>query len=169
MVTDWLARVLVRDIDSVRDQINAYTDEADIWRLVPGVANSAGTLALHIAGNIQHYIGAQLGATGYVRDRDAEFGARDVPRSEILAQIEAARMALARALPNVKADALASAYALEVGGVRPSTGQFLIHLAAHLAYHLGQIDYHRRAVTAQPSIGGMQSIPALVATDASES
>jgi uncharacterized damage-inducible protein DinB len=168
MVTDWLARVLVRDIDSVRDQINAYADEADIWRPVPGVANSAGTLALHIAGNIQHYIGAQLGATGYVRDRDGEFSARDVPRSEILAQIEAARMALAQALPDMKADALESAYTIDVAGVRPSTGQFLIHLATHLAYHLGQIDYHRRAITAEPSIGGMQSIPALIASDESE-
>jgi uncharacterized damage-inducible protein DinB len=165
MYSDWIARVLIRDIDSVSDQLNAYTDEADIWRLAPGIANSAGTLALHLAGNIQHYIGAQLGGTGYVRDRDAEFNARNVPRSELLAQIEAARMALLKALPDIAAKATESAYPLEVAGVRLSTGQFLVHLAAHLAYHLGQIDYHRRVVTANGHIGGMQSIPALVAPD----
>lgn len=168
MYTDWIARVLIRDLDSVRDQLNAYNEEADIWRLVPGIANSAGTLALHLAGNIQHYIGAQLGATGYVRDRDNEFSARDVPRSELLEQIEAARTALEKALPDMGGDVLNSAYTIDVAGVRPSTGQFLVHLATHLAYHLGQIDYHRRAVTAQPSIGGMQSIPALIASDGSE-
>jgi hypothetical protein len=169
MYSDWIARVMIRDIDSVRDQLNAYTDEADMWRLVPGIANSGGTLALHLAGNIQHYIGAQLGMTGYVRDRDAEFSARNVPRSELLEQIEAARTALLKTLPAIEAETLYSAYPTEVAGVRPSTGQFLVHLAAHLAYHLGQIDYHRRTVTGQGSIGGMQSIPTLTASGNSES
>ncbi len=168
MFSDWIARVLIRDIDSVRDQLDAYTDETDIWRLVPGIANSAGTLALHLAGNIQHYIGGRLGATHYVRDRDAEFSARNVPRSELLAQIAAARTALLETLPDIEADTLDSAYPIEVAGVRPSTGQFLVHLATHLAYHLGQIDYHRRVVTANGPIGGMQSIPALIPSGAAE-
>jgi len=168
MFSDWIARVMIRDIDSVRDQLNAYTDETDIWRLVPGIANSAGTLALHLAGNVQYYIGAHLGATGYVRDREAEFTARDVPRSELLAQIEAARTALMKTLPALDAGALDSVYPTEVAGLRPSVGQFLVHLATHLAYHLGQIDYHRRTVTANGAIRGMQSIPALIAPVNSE-
>ena len=168
MFSDWIARVMIRDIDSVRDHLNAHTDETDIWRLVPGMANSTGTLALHLAGNIQYYIGAQLGGTGYVRDREAEFTARNVPRSEMLAQIEAARTALLTTLPDIEDDTLDSAYPIEVAGVRPSTGQFLVHLATHLAYHLGQIDYHRRTVTAKGSIPGMQSIPPLIASGDSE-
>jgi len=162
MFSDWNARVMIRDISSVRDQINAYTDEADIWRLPPGIANSAGTLALHLAGNIQHYVGAVLGGTGYVRDREAEFSVRDLPRSELLAQVEKARAALSRTLSDIETDTLDSLYPIEIASVRLSTGQFLVHLATHLAYHLGQIDYHRRAVTKEGSIRGMQSIPSLV-------
>ncbi len=168
MFSDWNARVMIRDISSVRDQISAYTDEADIWRLPPGIANSAGTLALHLAGNIQHYVGAVLGGTGYVRDRETEFTAREVPRSELLAQVEAARAALLTTLAHIKADTLDSVYPIEIAGVRLSTGQFLVHLATHLAYHLGQIDYHRRSVTGQGSIKGMQSIPALTASGEQE-
>jgi uncharacterized damage-inducible protein DinB len=162
MFSDWNARVMIRDIDSVRDQINAYADEADIWQLAPGIANSAGTLALHLAGNIQHYIGAVLGGSGYIRDREVEFTAREVPRSELLAQIETARAAMSKTLSDIEADTLDSVYPIEVAGMRLSTGQFLVHLATHLAYHLGQIDYHRRAVTREGSIRGMQSIPSLV-------
>lgn len=165
MNADWISRVLMRDLDSLSDQLNAYTDEADIWRTVPGIANSAGTLALHLAGNIQHFIGAQLGETGYVRDRDAEFGRRDLPRRELLEQIDAARTALETGLSQLEAGALDSPYPLELAGTRAATGQFIVHLVAHLAYHLGQVDYLRRYVTASGSIPGMQSIPALLAAD----
>lgn len=165
MNADWIARVLMRDLDSLSDQLNAYTDEADIWRPIPGIANTAGTLALHLAGNIQHFVGAQLGETGYVRDRDAEFGRRDVPRRELLEQVAAARKAVEKASSRLDAGALDSPYPIELAGTRAATGLFLVHLIAHLAYHLGQLDYHRRFVTAGGSVRGMQSIPALVAPD----
>lgn len=163
MYADWTARVMMRDLESLTDQLNDYQDEADIWQLVPGVANSAGTLALHLAGNIQYYIGALLGGTGYVRDRKAEFATRDVSRAELLEQIDAARAALRQTVSRIDTGTLDSAYAIEVAGTSLSTGQFLLHLAAHLAYHLGQVDYHRRFVTGSGPVGGMQSIPALVA------
>jgi uncharacterized damage-inducible protein DinB len=163
MYADWIARVLMRDLESLVGQLNDYEDEADIWRLVPGVANSAGTLALHLAGNIQYYIGALLAGTGYVRDREAEFATRDVSRVELLQQIGAARAALKQAVSRLDTGTLDSAYPIEVAGQRLSTGQFVLHLAAHLAYHLGQVDYHRRFVTGSGPVGGMQSIPALVA------
>jgi hypothetical protein len=61
----------------------------------------------------------------------------------------------------VSDEVLASEYPAVIGGARLTTGQFLIHLAAHLAYHLGQVDYHRRIVSEGSSLEGMQSIPAL--------
>jgi hypothetical protein len=161
MATDWLARVILRDLESLCVQLNGYQDERDIWKLVPGVTNSAGTLALHLAGNLQHYIGAQLGRTAYVRDREAEFDTRDVPRAELLQRIEDARRAVQVGLREIRDETLDEEYPLEVGGVRPGTGLFLLHLATHLAYHLGQVDYHRRVVTGETSLAGMQSVPAL--------
>jgi hypothetical protein len=162
MTTDWIRRVMARDLTALGAQIEAYADERDIWKLVPGIENSAGTLALHLAGNIQHYIGAQFGGTGYVRDRDAEFTTRGVPQAELLELVEGAGAALQAGFDAIDDGALDETYPLDLGGVTPSTGQTLLHLAAHLAYHLGQIDYHRRIVTGASSVAGMQTTRRLV-------
>ena len=154
MTSDWLLRVMDRDLRCLAEQIEAYPSEADIWKLVPGVSNSPGTLALHLAGNIQHYIGKQLGGTDYVRDRDAEFSRRDVPRPVILEELEAARSALRTGLAGLGDEDLAIEYPEKVGAFL-NTGQFMIHLAAHLAFHLGQVDYHRRSLSGAGALPGM--------------
>ncbi len=155
-MAEWVFRVMQRDLASLAEQIATYEDEADLWRLVPGVGNSAGTLALHVAGNIQALVGAALGGTGYVRDRDAEFSRRDVPRAEILAELEAAQAALRAGLEGLDDAAMAGDYPIEVGGTH-ATGQMAVHLATHLTYHLGQIDYHRRILTGADAAPGMVS------------
>src|SRR3989442_15671856 len=90
MLTTWIAAILRRDLGALRREIEAYADERDIWRVAPGISNCAGTLALHLGGNIQFFVGAVLAGTGYVRDRDAEFARRDVPRAELLRGNDAA-------------------------------------------------------------------------------
>ena len=54
-----VATILDRDLRGVRRELEAYPDERQIWQVVPGLPNTAGTLALHIAGNLQQFIGAQ--------------------------------------------------------------------------------------------------------------
>jgi uncharacterized damage-inducible protein DinB len=147
MLVSAVAAVFDRDLRALAREIEAYPDERDLWQLPPGAANSAGTLALHLAGNVQYYLGAGLGSTGYRRDRPAEFAERDVPREELLRRIEAARAAVRAAAARESEVQLAADFPEPVGGVRISTGDYLIHLLAHFAYHLGQIDYHRRLVT----------------------
>jgi uncharacterized damage-inducible protein DinB len=153
---------MVRDVKALGAQIEAYPDERDIWKLVPGIENSAGTLALHLAGNIKHYIGAQFGGTGYVRDRDAEFATRDVPRAQLLEIVERAGSALQAGFAAIDDGLLDEEYPLALGAATLSTGQTLTHLAGHLAYHLGQIDYHRRIIAGGGSVAGMQSAARLV-------
>jgi uncharacterized damage-inducible protein DinB len=114
---------------------------------VPGIPNVAGTLVLHLTGNLQHYFGTRLGGTGYIRNRTAEFARRDVPRSELLSQIEAARAAVKQAAAHIREPELAADFPEPVGGSMVQTGEYLMHLATHFAYHLGQVDYHRRVVT----------------------
>src|SRR5512132_3051059 len=97
-----LAALLDRDLRTLRRELEAYPDERQIWQTVPGLANTAGTLALHLPGNLQHYVGARWGRTGYARNRDAEFARRDVPRAELLAEIERARTALVAGLRAVR-------------------------------------------------------------------
>jgi uncharacterized damage-inducible protein DinB len=142
--------ILDRDLQALAREIRAYENEDDLWRLPEGVTNSAGTLALHLAGNLEHFLGARLGGTGYVRDRAAEFSARGVPRSVLLDRIESARDAVHAAARNVDEAALAADYPDVVGNMRVATGEYLIHLVSHFAYHLGQLDYHRRLVTRNP-------------------
>lgn len=161
MSAEWIAGVIVRDLKAVRRELEAYPDERDLWRLSPGIANSAGTLALHLAGNLQHFIGAVMGGTGYKRDRAAEFSRRDVPREELAAQIDAAIVAVGRGLAQVSEAALAAEYPERVAGHTVTTGEWLVHLAAHLGYHLGQIDYHRRLVTGRGETVGALAIPEL--------
>ncbi len=142
-----VATILDRDLCTLRREVEAYPDDHALWQAVPGITNVGGTLALHLAGNLQHYIGARLGRTGYVRDRAAEFSRRDVPRSELLSQIEAARSAVKAGLSGAKQADVNAEYPETIAGSRVTTGDYLIHLATHLVYHLGQIDYHRRVVT----------------------
>lgn len=162
MMTDILTRVLLRDLDTMRREVEAYPSEEDLWKVPAGIQNSGGALARHAAGNLLHFIGAQLGGTGYVRNRDAEFGGPPVPRADILADLTRAMQAVRTTLEQLPPARLAEPYTLEVGGVRPGTGTFLVHLATHLAYHLGQVDYHRRLVTGKGTTVQAQSMSALL-------
>lgn len=139
-----IAGILERELRSLRAQVEAYADERDLWLVAPGITNPPGVLAAHLVGNLQHFIGARMGGTGYVRDRDAEFARRDRSRAELLAAIDETRGVVHATLAALPEHELDSDYPDVVAGVRVSTGDYLIHLTCHLAYHLGQIDSHRR-------------------------
>ena len=156
-LTASLAAIFARELGTLRLEVEAYSADADLWRVVPGIANSGGTLALHLAGNLQHFIGAILGGSGYHRNREAEFEARNVPREQVLQGIDQAIAAVRRTLAGLSDAELDHEYPEPVAGVRLNTGDFLIHLASHLAYHLGQVDYHRRIVTAGGPLGASVS------------
>jgi uncharacterized damage-inducible protein DinB len=143
----WIATVMTRELKALRREVESYPGEADLWRTVPGIANSGGNLVLHLAGNIQYFLGTVLGGTGYVRYRDAEFGSRDVPRADLLREIDGALAAVETGLARVNDADLKKPFPEAVGGVTPTTGAFLAHLAVHLGYHLGQVDYHRRIIS----------------------
>jgi hypothetical protein len=149
--------VMVRDLRALRREIAAYPDDADLWRLVPGVTNSGGTLALHLTGNVQHFVGAVLGRTGYVRDRDAEFARRNASRADLLAEVDRAIAAVDAGLARLDQAALDRDYPLPILGKTFRTGDYLVHLATHFTYHLGQLDYHRRLVTGQGATVGAVS------------
>jgi hypothetical protein len=163
MLQHTISALIARELRTLERELAAYPDEASIWALPPGAPNSAGTLALHLVGNLQHFVGARLGGTGYVRDRDAEFATRGVPRAELVPMIEETIAVVERSLAAVSDDALGATYPQALGKWTAETGDFLAHLAVHLAYHLGQVDYHRRLVTGNAAgvdavpLGGMRS------------
>ena len=147
MLRSTIETVVTRELRAIRREIETYPDDASLWRVVPGTPNTGGTLALHVAGNIQHFFGAILGRDGYVRNREAEFARRDVPRSELLKGIDAAIVSAERTLRALTEADLAKPYPEPIAKRTVATHVFLVHLATHLAYHLGQLDYPRRAST----------------------
>jgi hypothetical protein len=150
MLVESVAAILDRDLQALGREVEAYPDDGTLWQLPEGVTNSGGTLVLHLTGNIQHFLGARLAGTGFVRDRPAEFSARGVPRAAVLRQIEAARSAVCAAAEKLAGEALKQDFPEVVGGMRVATGDYLIHLVSHFGYHLVQVDYHRRLVTRDP-------------------
>jgi uncharacterized damage-inducible protein DinB len=167
MVSESIRTIFHRELRALRREIETYPNEKDIWAVPAGIGNSAGTLALHLAGNLQHYLGARLGGTGYVRNRDAEFARRNVSRADILEELDAANVAISRAFEGINDSDLAMAYPEKISGSTLSNGEWLIHLVAHMAYHLGQIDYHRRLVTGDPrtvDVISVRELPSMMLT-----
>ena len=139
-----ISTLLIRDLTKLRSEIESYSDEIELWVIKEGISNSAGTLCLHLCGNLRHYIGAKLGDSGYVRDRAAEFNDRDVPQTELLTRIDLTIDDVRVALEKIGKDQLIAPFPEEVFGYEMTIEFFLIHLHGHLNYHLGQINYHRR-------------------------
>lgn len=144
MLADVLIQLYERDLARLRSEIEQYETEEGIWRVNEGITNSAGNLTLHLIGNLKHFIGAVLGGSGYVRDRDAEFSSSSVDRGILVTQIDITLDLVKDTLTKLKQEDLDKVYPIEVFGSPMTTEFFLIHLHSHLNYHLGQINYHRR-------------------------
>jgi uncharacterized damage-inducible protein DinB len=146
-MTDSLIQLFKRDLTKLKSEIKQYEDELDLWIVEKDISNSAGNLCLHIIGNLNHFIGATLGKTGYIRQRNAEFNIKDVPVKELSKMIDEVILTVKRVLEKLNEDDLKKIYPINVFDEEMTTEYFLIHLITHLNYHLGQINYHRRLIT----------------------
>lgn len=144
MLIDTLQSLFERDLNKLKTEIELYSDEKKLWLLEKNISNTAGNLCLHLVGNLNAYIGAALGNTGYVRHRDLEFSTKDVAQKELIEKIEATSRVVRQSLELVTVEQLAADYPMLVFKEKMTTEWFLVHLATHLNYHLGQINYHRR-------------------------
>jgi len=144
MVTQALRTFYVRDLKKLKQEIALYKNEAAIWITSKEIANSAGNLSLHLVGNLNTYIGATLGHTGYIRQRDIEFSVKNIPRQELLQKIKGTIEVIEKAFENISDEQLEKEFPLLVFDKMTTTGYMLIQLATHLGYHLGQVNYHRR-------------------------
>jgi uncharacterized damage-inducible protein DinB len=144
MLIHTLKAIFKRDLEKLKQEISLYKNERNLWIIDKHIANAAGNLCLHLVGNLSHFIGAQLGSTGYVRQRELEFSSKDIPKQELLNKIDQTIVAVMQGLDKVTETQLAEEYPLLVFAEKTSTEFFLTHLAVHLSYHLGQINYHRR-------------------------
>lgn len=136
--------LLIRDLNRLEKEIGSYDSETQLWELDGDIKNSSGNLCLHLCGNLQHFIGAIIGNSGYVRQREDEFNSKNVSKVELVQEIESTKSAVTSALEKFDSDKLEFDYPIEVFNEPISYITLLIHLTGHLNYHLGQINYHRR-------------------------
>jgi uncharacterized damage-inducible protein DinB len=144
MLIETLKMLFNRDLNILKFEIDSYQNETNLWKIESNISNSAGNLCLHLIGNLNTYIGAEFGKTGYIRNRALEFSLKDIPKAELLSKIEATIIVVNNALDTISEEDLKAEYPLLVFENKTSTEFMLIHLTTHLAYHLGQINYHRR-------------------------
>lgn len=144
---DEVRRVLVRELEAFAREVESFPDDETLWKTLPGITNAAGNLALHAVGNLEHFVGAVLGNTGYVRNRPAEFATRSGRREDVARALREAAVVVATVLPQVPATALDLPFPEAHDGTQLPCGRFLVHLVTHLCFHLGQASYLRRILT----------------------
>jgi uncharacterized damage-inducible protein DinB len=138
---------LVKELEQLRDAIRELVEplsEEEFRRKPTEPGNSAGHLLLHLTGNLSHFVGGQLGKTGYVRDREREFtDANMPPKAEVLSRLDDAVATFRRVVEGLTDDQLAAPHPeARLGNVLSA----LVHLVAHFALHRGQISYIVRIV-----------------------
>ncbi len=141
-----ISKIILRDLDVLEKEIALYPTTDSIWMVKGEIKNSAGNLALHLCGNLQHFIGAVLGNSGYIRDREKEFSLKNISAKDLVLEIIKTKEAIRNTLPKLDHASLEKEYPEKVFANSVTTQYFLIHLSAHLGYHLGQVNYHRRLV-----------------------
>lgn len=144
MIRENLSELFERDINKLKQEIEQYHDESSLWVISKDIKNSSGNLALHIIGNLKHFFGTVLASTGYIRNRDSEFTLKNIPRSQLIKELDEARSVVRSTLLSLDDIDLEKEYPEHVYGKPMSSLYFFQSLLAHLNYHLGQVNYHRR-------------------------
>ncbi|PJJ08171.1 uncharacterized protein DUF1572 [Flavobacterium sp. 1] len=144
MTIEILKTLFNRDLNKLKSEIDSYSNESKIWHIEKTISNSGGNLCLHLIGNLNTYIGSQIGNTNYIRNRELEFSDKFVPKSTLIAQIDATIVVINSIFNQLTDEDLNQEHPYLVFESKTSVAFLLLHLTTHLAYHLGQINYHRR-------------------------
>lgn len=146
MKNEKLISLFQRDLSKVIVELESYANEDDLWENLPGTTNSGGNLAQHLVGNLKSFIGNPFGKIDYVRDRESEFSARLFTREELIIQLQSTSAIVASAVASISAVQSQEQYPVEIKVIEPDqpVEYVIYYLLAHLSYHLGQINYHRR-------------------------
>lgn len=147
MIINSISEIMERDLLKVASELVLYENEKDIWLKKGLVSNSAGNLALHLIGNLNHFVGFALGNTGYIRDRDSEFSTTFVPREELIRNIHNTITVIKESLNKVDDEKLYTTFPIKKNDETVTVEHILLHMLVHLGYHLGQINYHRRLIS----------------------
>jgi uncharacterized damage-inducible protein DinB len=127
--------------EKLRELAAPLTDE-QFWRKPFPFGNSFGHLVLHLTGNLNYYIGAQVAATGYARDRDREFTEPEhTPKKEVLRRFDEAMGVVLRAIRAQSAEDWSKAYTGLLEDDAANRFNIFLRCATHLHHHVGQMMY----------------------------
>jgi hypothetical protein len=125
----------------VARELTAPLSDEQFWAKPFAFGNSFGHLVLHLTGNLNYYIGAQIAGTGYVRDRPLEFSDATRPsKAEVLQKFDQAIEIVLGAVNSQSADDWAKEYTAVGADARNRFGMVL-SCATHLHHHIGQMMY----------------------------
>jgi hypothetical protein len=153
---DGLADLFRRDLTRLTQELRAFPDDAALWATLPGVSNSAGNLTRHLEGNLRHYVGFQLGGVPFTRVREEEFGSKGLSAAELVRRVEDLQPFIPDIVASLTQAQLDANFPEPLWGGERGTSQFLFHLYGHFNYHLGQIGYLRRILTAGTAVKFVQ-------------
>jgi uncharacterized damage-inducible protein DinB len=117
--------------------------QQQLWTKPYTYGNSIGNLILHLTGNLNYYIGARMGETGYVRDRDLEFRDSGKAKEELLRKFDRAIEVVVQTVSKQSATDWAAPYTAERTQMHDRFSMVL-NCAAHANHHVGQIIYLQR-------------------------
>ncbi|MGA1987112.1 MAG: DinB family protein [Candidatus Sulfotelmatobacter sp.] len=124
----------------VRELAAPLTD-AQFWRKPFPYGNSFGHLVLHLTGNLNYYIGAQIAKTGYVRDRAREFNNPDPsPKNEALKRFDDALAMVQQTIRAQSPEDWSAEYS-GAGSDAKTRLAIILQCAAHIQHHIGQMIY----------------------------
>ena len=146
MLNSVLAGFYERDLRRMIAEVNSFTNEEDLWRTQGSVKNSAGNLVLHIIGGLNHFIGATLAHTNYVRNREKEFADKGVKKEDMIAALEKLIPMINETLNALTQEHMEAEFPIVFDKPGRATSNVLLQLALHLNYHLGQVNYLRRVL-----------------------
>jgi uncharacterized damage-inducible protein DinB len=120
-----------------------------IWRKPYPYGNSIGHLLLHLTGNLNHYIGAGIAQTGYVRNRPLEFSdTSKPPKEQVLANFDRAFDMVAATFRTQTAESFLEPYSDPTEPLSNTRFAVFMRMAAHAYHHVGQIIYLSKEVSA---------------------
>src|SRR6202140_2270327 len=122
-------------------ELAAPLSEEQFWAKPFAFGNSFGHLVLHLTGNLNYYIGAQIAGTGYVRDRPLEFSDAARPsKKEVLKKFDDAIEMVLAAISRQSAEDWSKEYTA-VGADARDRFDMVLQCATHLHHHIGQMMY----------------------------
>lgn len=118
--------------------------EEQIWTRPYPYGNSVGNLILHLTGNLSTYIGAQIGGTGYVRNRPIEFTDTGKPKAEILRAFDQTIETVLATIAKQSDDDWSAPFFGQLEAESKTRFSAFLSCAAHAYHHVGQMIYLQR-------------------------